>query len=101
MARRNRRLATEDKRRKRVRDMSPWFDSQGDCPSGKLRYADELQASKALRSAQAKREKRGHYVVEKRWYQCGYCDGFHLTSKEFRDTWEMSQQRVDNTAVAM
>lgn len=105
MARRNRRMDAEDKRRKRVRDMSPWFESQGDCPSGKLRYTDERLAAKALASAQAKRLKRGHDHIEKRYYTCGFCDGFHLTSVPDRvpaDVWEvMPEQGVDSKAVGM
>lgn len=93
MGRRNKRLGYDRPRRdKRVRDMSPWFEPEGDCPSGKLRYETESKAAKALRSAQAKRAKHNMARVEKRYYACGFCDGYHLTSADDRnlaDAWEV------------
>lgn len=49
--------------------------------SGKVRYRTLLDAKIALadthRNPKSKRD-------EKRYYRCPYCDGWHLTSKEWK-----------------
>lgn len=49
------------------------------CPSGKLRYHDEIGARIALASIRQKHTRRSK--GEKAFYQCPACKGRHLTSK--------------------
>lgn len=51
--------------------------------SGKLIFATETEATKALRQAQHKRRLQGTAHREERFYPCpeGGCGGFHLTSR--------------------
>ena len=49
----------------------------------KLRFATEAEAARALKQARANHARRG-VNAEKRYYFCKRCDGFHLTSKEYR-----------------
>lgn len=55
---------------------------QGFCPSKKSRYADEETAQRALDDAQRGRLRAGKLYVEKRYYRCDRCNGYHLTSRE-------------------
>jgi hypothetical protein len=48
------------------------------CPSGKVRFRDDLAARLALATASRKREGG---KSERRTYRCPQCAGFHLTSK--------------------
>lgn len=51
---------------------------------GKLIFANEETAAKALAQAQAKRSHQATGHVEKRYYECpeGGCGGWHLTSRD-------------------
>lgn len=55
---------------------------------GKLRFATEVEAARALEQAQAARHRIHSEHIEKRFYQClvadGGCGDYHLTSRE---TW--------------
>lgn len=52
--------------------------SDGWCPSGKVRIADEDGAMLALSRARQHRPKGAR--IERRYYQCDQCGGWHLTS---------------------
>jgi len=53
------------------------------CPkTGKLRYRDELGARIALAKLQSRRSSKRR--LERRYYHCPFCSGWHLTSKELR-----------------
>jgi hypothetical protein len=61
--------------------------------SGKLIFATETEAQKALRQAQHKRRLQGTTHKEERYYPCpeGGCGGFHLTSRtQYQDRSEAS-----------
>lgn len=49
------------------------------CPSGKIRYRDQLGARIALSGIRKKRTRRDKN--ERAAYQCPACNGWHLTSK--------------------
>lgn len=51
----------------------------------KARFATKDKADAALRQAQHERARRGSTHVEKRYYRCDRCDGYHLTSREAYD----------------
>jgi hypothetical protein len=88
MARRNRKVQVRYERRvRRVRTVSPWFETDGQCLTGKLRFGTEAAADRALAVARAERARRGDAKVEKRHYGCGWCHGFHLTSQESTGAW--------------
>jgi hypothetical protein len=52
---------------------------QHKCPSGKVRYRTEGDASDAMAMVRRKRHS-GH--IEQRYYWCGRCKGYHLTSQQ-------------------
>ena len=70
------------------RSRSPLLDEKivrpvGLCPkSHKLKFDTEENAATAL--TQARAAHRGSGRIEKRYYKCPDCSGFHLTSRE---TW--------------
>ena len=73
--------------RRHRRDMT--FDPQRCSATGKLRYRDKREATKALHFAVARRcmaEAAGLVSTrrERRAYFCDACAGFHLTSQEAR-----------------
>lgn len=49
--------------------------------SGKVRYRTSLDAKIALAKTHRSRKPKRD---EKRYYRCPYCDGWHLTSKEWK-----------------
>ncbi len=53
------------------------------CPTGKIRYRSEDQASRELASTRrpTRFRRRRH---ERRAYQCDVCHGWHLTSQRLR-----------------
>ena len=54
----------------------------GVCTTGKVRYADDVQASIALERVRAARlERPDDQPPERIFYACRYCDGWHLTSR--------------------
>lgn len=55
--------------------------NEGKIKCGKIRYKNQNEASIALSNV---RERRGSSVgrTEKRFYLCGRCNGYHLTSKQ-------------------
>lgn len=60
----------------------------------KARFATQEKASLALDQAQRLRESRGSLHVEKRFYLCPDCAGYHLTSRESYDpdAWKKADQ---------
>lgn len=48
----------------------------------KARFNTPEKAQKALEQAQRERSRTGSGHVEKRFYKCSACDGYHLTSLE-------------------
>lgn len=48
----------------------------------KARFATEEKARRALKQAQEDRRRIGSGHVERRFYYCDNCDGYHLTSTE-------------------
>jgi hypothetical protein len=82
MGRRNNRIQSRHERTvKRVRNFTPWFETDGQCLTGKLRFGTDTAAERALRNAQSARARMGSPKVERRYYPCGFCHGFHLTSQ--------------------
>lgn len=57
----------------------------GVCRTGKMRFPDERTAARALRQARQNREAMHSGRVEKRYYRCPHCEGFHLTSRDYRE----------------
>jgi CO dehydrogenase/acetyl-CoA synthase alpha subunit len=58
------------------------FKRSSRCDTGKVRYPNELEAGKALKRAAAGRHQRGELNhVERRFYRCRRCGGFHLSSQ--------------------
>lgn len=51
------------------------------CPTGKVRYRDEVAAMLALGRASSRSEVRPNRV-EQRQYRCPMCKGWHLTSQK-------------------
>lgn len=52
------------------------------CPTGKVRYATERRAQKALLDAKIANAVHGdHTRREQRSYRCQHCPGYHLTSR--------------------
>lgn len=49
------------------------------CPTGKIRYRDALAAKLALASTSRVDSSR-RPKTERRYYRCGRCNGWHLTS---------------------
>lgn len=45
-------------------------------------FATEEKAAKALAHAQIQRKRTGSTHMEKRYYLCNDCEGYHLTSRE-------------------
>lgn len=56
----------------------------GKCPSGNLRFDTEARATEALEAARAYRIAKGETQMEKRWYPCHRCRGYHLTKQDKR-----------------
>lgn len=54
------------------------------CPTGKIRYRSEYEASVALASCRRPGRRRWRRR-ERRSYQCPWCNGWHLTSKKQRE----------------
>lgn len=52
------------------------------CPTGKVRFSDRESAKRAKAWAQAAGARRGKTI--KRYYECPFCQGWHLTSQEER-----------------
>lgn len=48
----------------------------------KKRYNDELDAKIALALASKKHDRKNSTKVERKWYKCPACKGFHLTSQK-------------------
>jgi len=48
------------------------------CPTGKIRYSQELDVMIAL--ARCQTDTNGHNRHERRHYRCPECHGYHLTS---------------------
>lgn len=54
----------------------------GKCVSGRARFDTEALATEALEEARARRIRLGHVKIEKRWYPCHRCRGYHLTAQD-------------------
>lgn len=80
---------------------------EGVCTTGKVRYADDVQASIALERVRAQRlERPDDQPPERIFYSCQYCDGWHLSSrppeldpppaaKADGETWEEYAHRLE------
>jgi hypothetical protein len=54
---------------------------RADCPSRKVRYRDSDEAKKALSRIKATAGQVRH-ATPVRYYECGMCQGWHLTSQD-------------------
>lgn len=74
------RQAPRERRVREVKPRAPRTSSRPRCPSGKVRYRDELEAGAVIAAAR----RSGKSYVPSRAYWCEDCDGHHLTSKPAR-----------------
>lgn len=58
-------------------------EAEGECPTGKIRYASEAIAADSLTRVRARRDatKPDEHGPERDFYECPYCQGWHLTSR--------------------
>lgn len=80
---------------------------EGTCPTGKVRYANDVEAAIALeRVREARAARPDDSPPERIFYPCGHCNGWHLSSrppeldpppaaKADGETWEEYAHRLE------